>query len=633
MVNNEIHEPELPGVKTLPKDTRVVRDESDDMGITFLHGDGSKKLTTPEKVVESDRPMYKGDSILSNRDDVFNVSRAFEGGDIETGTIVSDKRRSKTSVGSMLIEAFNEWWGKTSKSVDSLVKKTEVFKREAPPTVSSPENRKGVIQEAAKFTVQVPRDDHHVIIEKVKTFAQDAERITGKQYLIKKTSAKTTPTWKHEVGETATHVDANTSSSPKKETVRPAQTLDLRKVAIAPVVEKRVSRDTTNFSFKPEKREPTVQKLEPVIVPRIPVIKRDTIAKDQSTSIAPQVPQHVDLRPLKEKDDLLTSKRNAETDDRYSMTEQGGAWASTHQNDLRGIPIPETQEQPVEEKGVPSAFQPDSPVPVSAPVSVSTTETIRPEVSVGQPLVTSTELGLGRRDFAGNTHSRLSPIILFTMVIVIGATLGTVAGIYYVKGKSTVVSETPGTMTIAIPAFFTAEAQHAIPLTGTREEFLAKLLEGVHSSQGGVTQFYPVLGDTTNAQPAETEAIVRTLSLHIPGPFERGLGKVMMLGSITTTKNEPFIILQSNNFDVSFAGMLSWEPYMSNDLSPLFGPSVTGAKDTPALFSDALRENKNIRILYDNTGSERIIYAFVNRNTIVITTSTEALSGLLSRLR
>jgi hypothetical protein len=112
-----------------------------------------------------------------------------------------------------------------------------------------------------------------------------------------------------------------------------------------------------------------------------------------------------------------------------------------------------------------------------------------------------------------------------------------------------------------------------------------------------------------------------------------------MVGSVTTQKNEPFLIVKADTFDSGFAGMLAWEPYLSEDLAPLFGTPVTASRtpgtpeSTPPRFSDVLKDNRSIRILYGEEGEERLIYAFLNRTLIVITTSTEALSALISGLK
>jgi hypothetical protein len=121
--------------------------------------------------------------------------------------------------------------------------------------------------------------------------------------------------------------------------------------------------------------------------------------------------------------------------------------------------------------------------------------------------------------------------------------------------------------------------------------------------------------------------------------FIRTLHREHMFGGVHGSTRAPYLILKSTNFDVAFAGMLSWERAMSANLAPLFGEPVLKtlvplreASSTPARFVDALRANRSIRILYDELGNERIVYAFVNKELIVITTSWEALATLIERI-
>jgi hypothetical protein len=145
---------------------------------------------------------------------------------------------------------------------------------------------------------------------------------------------------------------------------------------------------------------------------------------------------------------------------------------------------------------------------------------------------------------------------------------------------------------------------------------------------GNIAQYYPTVTETAVTVPATTDAIMRTLVWGTDGSFVRVLAPHMMFGSIRGETNQPFIILQSTNFDVAFAGLLAWETSMSGDLAPLFGEPVVGGR-----FTDALASNRSIRILRDTDGVERLVYAFVNKDLIVITTTSEALAGIIERVQ
>ena len=194
---------------------------------------------------------------------------------------------------------------------------------------------------------------------------------------------------------------------------------------------------------------------------------------------------------------------------------------------------------------------------------------------------------------------------------------------------------------ISIPSLIAANTQVPLPLGNNKPQFLAALADTISRAPAGITQIYPILGGALNAgtQPASTQDILGLLSPNVNGAFIRALEPEMTIGSVTVgNTNQPFIILKSYAFDTFFAGMLEWESSINSDLRPVFGDVVTESlnahtgKVGPAHFDDALEQNRNIRILYDRDGNERILYAFVSRDTVVITSTGEALSTLLSRM-
>ncbi len=81
---------------------------------------------------------------------------------------------------------------------------------------------------------------------------------------------------------------------------------------------------------------------------------------------------------------------------------------------------------------------------------------------------------------------------------------------------------------------------------------------------------------------------------------------------------------------------------MSADLYPLFGEIVrqtydqtarTSTQLQSAYFKDAIANNTIVRILLDEEGADRIIYTFVDRDTIVITTTRATLQSLLPQVQ
>jgi hypothetical protein len=143
----------------------------------------------------------------------------------------------------------------------------------------------------------------------------------------------------------------------------------------------------------------------------------------------------------------------------------------------------------------------------------------------------------------------------------------------------------------------------------------------------GVVQVYPTIA-TTDGQnkPANATEILNSLALSMPEMLTRSIKEITFGGVDGTT---PFILISGSNFETLFAGMLKWEPTISQDLSPLFATT----SETPNTFSDAIAYNKSIRVLSTRTGEDQLVYTFVNQNTVVITVHRKALPAILPVIR
>ena len=228
--------------------------------------------------------------------------------------------------------------------------------------------------------------------------------------------------------------------------------------------------------------------------------------------------------------------------------------------------------------------------------------------------------------------------MVWSTIGVVGAGLGIFAALMVTENF--IEPQPPEVVQTTVPTFLDTDVEIPIPLPANRAELWNILSADTAQASAQVTYMYPVITTETGSVPASTEEILKVLELRAEGSFTRSLDEHLMFGAVETLRKEPYIILQSSNFDVAFAGMLKWERDMSSDLSPFFGspvlrtlpPTGTAASTNPR-FVDALTSEQTIRILYDEAGNERIVYAFVNKNLIIITTSTEALATLIERIK
>lgn len=186
------------------------------------------------------------------------------------------------------------------------------------------------------------------------------------------------------------------------------------------------------------------------------------------------------------------------------------------------------------------------------------------------------------------------------------------------------------------------------------------------------------LGDGSAAEVGAPE-FLQALSPSMPAELLRTLEEQMLLGIHSYDENQAFMIFKVDSYETAYSGMLAWEVSMRNDLSPLFTrtPAVrprtpapapapvlplgttTGtstatstplattttststspkAEPLPAVqffqgnFVDHVVENHDGRAVLNEMGDVLLLWTFLDRSTVVVTTNTSTLREVISRL-
>ena len=155
-----------------------------------------------------------------------------------------------------------------------------------------------------------------------------------------------------------------------------------------------------------------------------------------------------------------------------------------------------------------------------------------------------------------------------------------------------------------------------------------------------------------NGKTVDAQRLASLLSNTIPTWLVRTFDTESYLNGLYAVNNswQPVFIFKVSSYDSGYSGMLKWEETIGDDLKPLLASkpiaaptqnSNTTASSTvstsanpiiPTSFKDALIRNKDVRVLEDNSGRRLILYSFADQNTLVITTSEQALSEVFARL-
>ena len=130
------------------------------------------------------------------------------------------------------------------------------------------------------------------------------------------------------------------------------------------------------------------------------------------------------------------------------------------------------------------------------------------------------------------------------------------------------------------------------------------------------------------------------LHTRIPSSLLRSLDPDFFFGIHSFNQNNPVLIFTTTDYQNAYAGILSWEKAMPNDIgglfaSPTVSPSTSGtstATTTLPVFQDKVITNKDTRALVDSTGKTLFFYSFVDQNTLIFTTSASTFGEVISRL-
>lgn len=232
-----------------------------------------------------------------------------------------------------------------------------------------------------------------------------------------------------------------------------------------------------------------------------------------------------------------------------------------------------------------------------------------------------------------------------TVVVVAGATFFILAGIGIFAGirfggwgKPLDGSPAPvPSSRIKYPSLVAVTAERVVDATAglSRELVETAMDEELSSGSPPETRAHIVFTEnagTVKGAPAKTISAPRFLSAlgTIPDLLGRSVDNPFTLGVIYRADGaaRPFLILTTDSFESAFAGMISWEKTMAQDLAAIFQEEegLPPWKDRVVRGSDA-------RVLLDRTRDPILLYAFPDRRTILVAPDEETFGTVLNLLK
>jgi hypothetical protein len=251
-------------------------------------------------------------------------------------------------------------------------------------------------------------------------------------------------------------------------------------------------------------------------------------------------------------------------------------------------------------------------------------------------------------------ENKSGPVITNTLMIIGGVILllGAAAAVVFVTRPAPTVqialeAPTPFINVDETKAFTvpTSLFQHSAAISALQTQ-----RENTALSLGMISRLYLALPATsTNAAivPLNSHQLLGILGPHIPDALLRTINQNNYLFAFHSYNgNQPLLILQTDSYEQAFSGMLQWEPSMSQDLFPFFmytppvhistdGVASTSPTSTPEIiqtgFVDHIIDNHDVRVIENSAKDILMVWGFLDRNTLVITTNEATLKEIFSR--
>ncbi len=202
-------------------------------------------------------------------------------------------------------------------------------------------------------------------------------------------------------------------------------------------------------------------------------------------------------------------------------------------------------------------------------------------------------------------------------------------------GDTVVVKNNPATPSLIPPRY---EREIDVATTASKNTLAGIVAEEIAKVQeaGSVTNIFLTKTHSQALQTVgigkdvvSTEIFLSTFFADAPEALKRSLDSNFMLGVYydTVKKGRAFILFKTNSFETSFAGMLSWEKTLPQDLG-----LILGAKEGVGGFKDVVMRNKDTRALLDRGQVPVFLYSFIDRNTVLVTADKETFGNILDIL-
>lgn len=228
-------------------------------------------------------------------------------------------------------------------------------------------------------------------------------------------------------------------------------------------------------------------------------------------------------------------------------------------------------------------------------------------------------------------YSKQNIFFIVASIIFVLAGLGLIT-FFLIKQNPTANTNT---QTVTLPAYIFTDGNITVSLTDkTKEESRALIASAVASIQSNetVVGIYPMYTINETEQLVSFSQFNTILALDIPPTVMSNFIGAFMIGSHRSSDSVvPFLVLKTISEENARVAMFAWESTLYDAGVKSFGlESKLSLVDKS--FENTIIRNKDARVLRDENGEIVLIYTFLDKQTLIITTKPDTIALAIERL-
>lgn len=157
----------------------------------------------------------------------------------------------------------------------------------------------------------------------------------------------------------------------------------------------------------------------------------------------------------------------------------------------------------------------------------------------------------------------------------------------------------------------------------------------VANNKSGAINFISLSSEINGVKdPILVKNLFSYLGFTAPSSLVRSLSDSYMVGTYNNGGQKLFMILQTQNYESTYAGMLEWEKTLASDMLNLFELNTNENKLqlNERKWKDIIISNKDARVLNNENDAPILYYLFADKNNLIIADSSDTLKEIISRL-